>query len=61
MRDPRYQSLATELKEKRKEVVAELKQCQGKPVDVGGYYKFDPVKAEEAMRPSKIFNSIIDK
>merc|ERR1712173_398105 len=31
-----------------------LTDCQGPSCDVGGYYKVDPVKAEVAMRPSKI-------
>ena len=61
MKDPDYQELATKLKEHRKEVVAEFKLCQGKPVDAGGYYMFDPVKTESAMRPSPIFNKILDE
>lgn len=60
MSDPSYQELATKLKEHRKEVVAELKLCQGKPVDVGGYYMVDPTKANNALRPSPIFNNILD-
>jgi isocitrate dehydrogenase len=60
MVDPEYQTLATKLKDSRKEVVAELKVSQGKPVDIGGYYKFDPRKAEVAMRPSPTFNKILD-
>ena len=54
LKDPEFQELATRLKDNRKKVVAELKLCQGKPVDVGGYYKLDPVKADIAMRPSKL-------
>ena len=58
--DPSFQPLATKLKDHRSQVVAELKQCQGKPVDVGGYYKLDEVKANAAMRPSPTFNKILD-
>ena len=39
----------------------ELIECQGPPADVGGYYKVDPAKAEAVMRPSKVFNDLIDK
>ena len=38
----------------------ELIDCQGPAVDVGGYYKVDPVKADAAMRPSKKFNDLMD-
>ena len=38
----------------------DLIECQGPPVDIGGYYRPDPVKAEAAMRPSKAFNALID-
>ena len=40
--------------------VQELIDCQGPAVDVGGYYKVDPVKADAAMRPSKKFNDLMD-
>jgi isocitrate dehydrogenase len=58
--DPDYQGLANQLKANRATIVSELKQCQGKPVDIGGYYRPDPVKASNAMRPSPTFNSIIE-
>ena len=59
--DPSYQELATILKDNRKQIVEELKGCQGEPQDIGGYYKLDPVKADRAMRPSKTWNDILDK
>jgi isocitrate dehydrogenase len=55
-----FSSLAQKLKDNRSKIVEELKVSQGKPVDVGGYYKFDPVKADSAMRPSPTFNNILD-
>ncbi len=58
--DPAFTDLANRLKDSRTQIVNELKGCQGKPVDVGGYYKVDPTKADKAMRPSPTFNSIID-
>ena len=44
MHDPDFQELATVLKDNRQKIVAEFKSCQGKPQDVGGYYKFDKAK-----------------
>jgi isocitrate dehydrogenase len=38
-------------------IAAELLEVQGRPVDLGGYYAPDPVKATEVMRPSKTFNA----
>jgi isocitrate dehydrogenase len=32
---------------------------QGKPVDIGGYYRPDPGKADRAMRPSAILNATL--
>merc|ERR1712196_288151 len=60
MEDPAYQELANMLKENRHKIVDELKGCQGDTQDIGGYYKLDPVKAANAMRPSETWNKIID-
>jgi len=60
MKDPTFQNVATKLKNARHDIVAQFKQSQGKSVDLGGYYKLDPIKAEKAMRPSPILNQIID-
>lgn len=58
--DMSFKKLAEELKDARSKVVSELKACQGKSVDVGGYYQFDQKKAEVALRPSPTFNNILD-
>lgn len=58
--DPDYQDLANQLKANRSQIVQEFKGCQGKPVDIGGYFRPDPVKAETAMRPSATLNRILD-
>lgn len=42
------------------DVMQELVECQGPAVDVGGYYKPDASKATAAMRPSAVYNAIID-
>ena len=39
---------------------SEFIDCQGSPVDVGGYFRPDPIKAASAMRPSATLNAIID-
>lgn len=41
-------------------VLAEIDATQGKPVDLGGYYKPDQAKVDAAMRPSATFNAAID-
>jgi isocitrate dehydrogenase len=40
-------------------ILEELISCQGKPVDLGGYYRVDKAKTDEAMNPSAALNSII--
>jgi monomeric type NADP-dependent isocitrate dehydrogenase len=58
--DPAFKPLFEDLSHKRNEIVEEFKECQGEAVDLGGYYLFDPVKAEKAMNPSKTLNKIFD-
>lgn len=58
--DPEYATLARELTEHRTQIVEELAAVQGPSVDVGGYFKPDPSKCAEAMRPSPLFNRIMD-
>jgi isocitrate dehydrogenase len=40
--------------------VAELLEVQGKPVDIGGYYKADEAKVKAIMRPSATFNAALE-
>ncbi len=56
----RFAEVAAELKKNVEKIDAELVNCQGSAVDVGGYFKFDLVKADKAMRPSATLNAIID-
>ena len=51
---------AKELMENEAVIAAELIAAQGRPMDIGGYYKPDEAKADAAMRPCAIFNQIID-
>ncbi len=55
-----FESVAKALTENAKKIDQELLSAQGSPVDVGGYFRPDPVKASQAMRPSATFNAIID-
>jgi len=51
--------VATALKENEKTITDDLVNCQGKPVDIGGYYHPDAEKLKVAMRPSSAFNNIL--
>jgi isocitrate dehydrogenase len=53
----RFGPLARALEDHEAQIVAELIDVQGHPVDLGGYYRPDPHKAEAAMRPSTTFNA----
>lgn len=55
-----FAPLAEGLGEKEEVIVAELLEVQGKPVDLGGYYKPSDELAEAAMRPSNTLNGIIN-
>lgn len=54
-----FAPLAKALAENEQQIIAELKAVQGKPVDIGGYYKVDPAKLKAAMRPSATLNKIL--
>jgi isocitrate dehydrogenase len=56
----RFANVAKQLAENEKKIDAELIGAQGKPVDLGGYYRPDPKKTGAAMRPSPTLNAIID-
>ena len=55
-----FEEVAQALKDQESDILRELLSAQGKPVDIGGYYKPDADKASLAMRPSKTFNSILE-
>ncbi|GAB2180333.1 NADP-dependent isocitrate dehydrogenase [Denitratisoma sp. agr-D3] len=54
-----FAPLAKTLTESEAQIVAEFKTVQGKPVDIGGYYKLDEEKAFAIMRPSATFNAAL--
>jgi isocitrate dehydrogenase len=56
----RFAGVAKQLIENEAKINAELLAAQGKPVDMGGYYRPDLAKTTKAMRPSPTLNAIID-
>ena len=51
--------VAAELATNEQNIVAELAAVQGKPTDIGGYYRPDDAKASAVMRPSATLNRIL--
>jgi isocitrate dehydrogenase len=56
----RFVKVAKQLGENAAKIDAELLAAQGKPVDIGGYYRPDAKKTAAAMRPSATLNAIVD-
>ena len=56
----RFGKLADELNKNEEAINEELLAAQGQAVDLGGYFMPDFEKASQAMRPSAVFNEIID-
>jgi isocitrate dehydrogenase len=56
----RFGKIAKQLAESAAKIDAELIGAQGKPMDIGGYYRPDAKRTAAAMRPSPTLNAIID-
>ena len=54
-----FAPLAKALTDNEAKILAELVAAQGKPVDMGGYYRPDFEKTSKAMRPSATFNAAL--
>jgi len=54
-----FTPLAKQLTEQEATIVAELAEVQGKPVDIGGYYRSNPELTSKVMRPSATFNAAL--
>jgi isocitrate dehydrogenase len=54
-----FVEVAQRLADAEQQIVSELDEVQGAPVDVGGYYRPDPDRAAAAMRPSATFNEAL--
>jgi len=57
----KFEGITGELEASQATILKELIDCQGKPVDLGGYYHVDKVKTDAAMNPSATLNAIIQK
>lgn len=57
----RFTRIAKELTENEAKINAELIGAQGRPQDIGGYYRPDENLTEKAMRPSETLNAILEK
>jgi isocitrate dehydrogenase len=54
-----FAPIAQKLTQSESAIVAELVSVQGKPADLGGYYRPDDAKTSAAMRPSATLNAIL--
>lgn len=55
-----FANLAKALADNEESIIAELTDCQGESVEMGGYYKPEAGKVEKLMRPSETLNALID-
>ena len=56
-----FSKVAKSLADSEAKIIKELNKAQGLPVDIGGYYIPNEKLVSEAMRPSKTFNTILNK
>ena len=56
----KFSDIARQLAENEDKITQELIECQGQPVDIGGYYIPNDEMASGAMRPSATLNAIVD-
>lgn len=54
-----FAPVAEQLFANEAKIVKELNEVQGKPVDIGGYYRPDEEKLSQIMRPSATLNTIL--
>jgi isocitrate dehydrogenase len=55
----KFSTLAKSLTENEKKIVEEMKAVQGKPVEIGGYYKPSAELLQKVMCPSSTLNAIL--
>lgn len=55
-----FEKISKELSDNEIVIISELNAAQGKPVDIGGYYRPDKKLADKALRPSNTLNKIIN-
>ncbi len=54
-----FKKVSEKLKQNEDQILKELIDAQGSPVDIGGYYQPEEEKVTSAMRPSETFNKIL--
>ncbi len=55
-----FRTMAEQLADNEEQIVSELVAVQGKPADIGGYYRPDGARTDSVMRPSETLNKVID-
>ncbi|MFT7389236.1 MAG: isocitrate dehydrogenase [Candidatus Endobugula sp.] len=55
-----FTPIAKRLSDNETVIVEQLNSAQGQPIDIGGYYQPNVELLSQAMRPSELFNNIID-
>ncbi len=56
-----FTNVASEMNQKQDQILQELIDVQGEPVDIEGYYSPNETLVSEAMRPSKTLNTLLSK
>merc|ERR1712151_411972 len=56
-----FATVAKDFAETEAKVLQDLIECQGKAVDIGGYYRVDKAKTDKAMNPSDVLNGIVSR
>ena len=55
-----FEPVARQLTDNEAKILKELNEVQGKPVDIGGYYRPNRGLTAKVMRPSPTLNALID-
>ncbi|MDT8453473.1 MAG: NADP-dependent isocitrate dehydrogenase, partial [Gammaproteobacteria bacterium] len=55
-----FTPVAQQLTDNENKIVEELNSVQGKPADIGGYYRPDQERVKKVMRPSATLNAVVD-
>ncbi len=55
-----FERIAKMMEDNKEKILQDLIDCQGSPVDIGGYYFPDEKLTKEAMRPSNKLNEILE-
>ena len=56
----KFAEVANQMSDNEETILQELIDCQGQPMEIGGYYIPDDEMSAKAMRPSATLNAIID-